>query len=423
MNRFVFFCCIGLVSVVTSVFGADDALTRREGKYLDLITDLESTDEVNAIVATFDQAVEQWIAFWGDDSFDRSNFRVQACVMRNVSLFRQQELIPTEVPDFPFGYALNRRIWVKAQPSEYYTRHLVLHEGVHAYMYTAFDGAGPTWFQEGTADLLALHQGVGSSVKTNKIPLNREQVPYWGRFKRMGQLKRAAEVPTLETVMGYQPDLIGDVGTYGWSWAFVELLQGYPDYRPLLLSLSGKASMTGPEFNREVQRSYSDQWPILSARWSLLCHDLDYGFDWSRETVELSMSDPLWDGRPVQTSVGADQGWQSVGVRVPGGIKIRLRPEGRVTLAETTRPWISEPAGVTLQYHRDRPLGQLLVCVLPNAMQDSGEYLQPLKIHALDQEKEFKIDQYSWLLFRVNDAVGSLSDNVGDYSVSLKVGS
>ena len=74
MNRFVFFCCFGLVSVVTSVFGADDALTRREGKYLDLITDLESTDEVNAIVATFDQAVEQWIAFWGDDSFDRSNF-------------------------------------------------------------------------------------------------------------------------------------------------------------------------------------------------------------------------------------------------------------------------------------------------------------------------------------------------------------
>ena len=64
--------------------------------------------------------------------------------MRNEATFRSHGLIPIQVPDFNFGYALNQQIWIKAQPSEYYTRHLVLHEGVHAYMFDAFGGAEST---------------------------------------------------------------------------------------------------------------------------------------------------------------------------------------------------------------------------------------------------------------------------------------
>ena len=56
-------------------------------------------------------------------------------------------------------------------------------------------------------------------------------------------------------------------------------------------------------------------------------------------------------------------------------------------------------------------------------MPDNAESLEPLEIHAIDEEKLLEIDQYSWLLFRVNDSVGSLSDNQGDFRVNLTVGS
>lgn len=423
MIRTIFFLSILIFSSVHHSAKAADDLIKREGKHLVLITDLDSSGEIDRIISAFDQSVEQWVEFFGDPLFNSTEFRVQACVMRNESTFRQKNLIPSVVPDFQFGYALNQQVWVKAQASEYYTRHLVLHEGVHAFMFAAFDGAGPTWFQEGTAELLSLHAETDRVVKINQIPVSREQVPYWGRFKRMDQLRLAGEVPRIETVLEYQPNLIGDVGAYSWSWALVGLFQGYPEYLGNLKAAARRGSNRGPKFNREFTRELQDQWPIISARWRLMCHDLNYGFDWERERVELSMNDAAWSGQRIETKVVSDRGWQSIGVRVPGGIKIRVQPEGSVTLAETTRPWISEPAGITLEYHRDRPLGQLLVCVLPNAISNTDSFLEPLEIHSVDQAIDLQVEQYSWLLFRVNDSVGALSDNQGAYNVLITVGS
>ena len=50
-----------------------------------------------------------------------------------------------------------------------------------------------------------------------------------------------------------------------------------------------------------------------------------------------------------------------------------------------------------------------------------SEYLEPLEIHAVKDELELEIKQYSWLLFRVNEASGNLSDNRGAFDVSLSV--
>lgn len=417
-SRLIFFC-VGLVALAP-VASAAEGLVRREGRFLRLTTDLASADEVQRLVESFDVAVPQWIRFWNLDDQAFSGFQVDACVMRDVEAFDQAGLIPSQVPDFNFGYALGNRIWVKAQQSEYYTRHLVLHEGVHALMFAAYGGAGPTWFQEGTAELLALHRGDASSLQINQIPSQRDDVPYWGRFKLMGQLRGESKIPTLQTVMRYQPDLSGDVGTYSWSWAAVMLLQAYPEYRQALLAAAQNGATVGPGFNRQLEIQLKDHWPILAARWRLMCHELDYGFDWSRERVELSIRDPLWNGSPMQCSVAADRGWQSVGFRIPRGVSIRLRPSGEVTLANTTRAWTSQPAGITLQYHRGRPLGQLLVCLLPNAMQTDADYLTPLVVQPVSGETVIEVPDYSWLLFRVNDAVDQLGDNRGSYEVSLE---
>lgn len=395
-------------------------LIQVEGKSIRLHTDLASVEEANRLVASFDAAVPQWVKFWDLPPNALQNWKVEACVIRDKAEFVRAGLIPLEVPDFPFGYALGNEVWVLAQQSEYYTRHLLLHEGVHSLAFFVFGGAGPTWFMEGTADLLATHSGSSAALKINQIPASREEVPYWGRFKRIKQLRDEAKVPTLETVMRYQPNLKGDVGTYSWSWAATMLLHSYPDYREAFFA-AARDGDDGPAFNRKLRTSLAEQWPIVAARWRLMCHDLDYGFDWPRELVELSVSDRIWDGRPLSVKVAANRGWQSIGVRIPGGAKVQLTPSGQITLATTTRPWISEAPGVTVEYHRGRPLGQLLACVLPNATDQQAEYLPPLDVQPITEGTTVEVPAFSWLLLRVNDSSGKLADNNGEYQLDIAV--
>ena len=399
-----------------------DELLVRDGRYIHLTTDIASAEEAEILVASFDAAVPQWVQFWNLGTDALADFKVKACVIRNKADFNQRGLIPATVPNFPFGYAMGNRVWVLAQQSEYYTRHLLLHEGVHSLAYHLFNGAGPTWFQEGSAELLATHHGSGSEIRVNRIPESRDDAPYWGRFKRMGQATQNEEVPSFNAVLDYQPNLTGDVATYSWSWAACMILSSYPEYRSDFVTAAERGQETGPGFNRELQSSLSKQWPILAARWRLACHDLNYGFDWQREKVELSAKDPLWDGSDLKIQVRPDQGWQSCGVRIPRGASINISAEGEITLADQPKPWISQPQGVTFQYHRGRPLGQLQFCLLPNANDPQAKRIEPLKIQGIDDQPVINVTEYSWLLFRINDEHGKLNDNRGSYQVSIKRG-
>jgi hypothetical protein len=397
----------------------DDPWIERDGRYIHLTTDLATTREAESMVAAFDAAVPQWAEFWNLPPGALEGWKVDACVMGNREEFRKRGRIPPQLPDFPFGYALDNQVWVLAQPSEYYTTHLLLHEGVHSLAFFQFGGAGPTWYREGTAELLATHRGSGSDVVINQVPRSRDDVPYWGRFKRMHQVRQEGAIPSLETVMGYQPDLRGDVETYGWSWAATMLLHAYPEYRSAFLSAAQRGRDEGPGFNRQMQRDWQDQWPVLAARWRLLCNDLDYGFDWSRERVDLSVLDGKWDGKPLSVEVSASRGWQSSRVRIPGRIRIQLAPAGQIRLADEPRPWTSEAAGITFQYHRGRPLGQLLAVVLPNGFDPQAETIVPIEVQPIEQPTELEIEHYSWLLFRVNDGLADLGDNQGSYRVTI----
>ena len=396
-----------------------DELIRRRGQHIDLTTDLANAKEAETLVASFDAAVDQWRRFWNLPADALAGWRVRAYVMRNEALFREQGMIPDHIPQFPFGYAFGNTIWVRAQQSEYYTRHLLLHEGVHSLAFEQFDGAGPTWFMEGTAELLSTHQGSGATTIINHVPVNREEVPFWGRFKLMEQLRRKDRVPTIETVMRYSPTLTGNVETYGWSWAAAMILHAYLEYHNAFFAAARDGS-DGPQFNRRLfQKIGQKRWPVLVARWRLMCRDLDYGFNWDHERVALSVDDPAWNGKPLITQVQADQGWQSSAVRFEPGTKISINASGRVVLDNQPKPWISEPAGITIQYARGRPLGQLLACIVPNA-RDRTPMLKPLKTVAIESQTTLDIDQHCWIVFRVNDHLGAIGNNSGQYAVTVK---
>jgi hypothetical protein len=407
---------LGLVSFGT-VAMADD-FHRAAGQYIRLVTDVPP-EEASVLVVSFDTAVKQWAKFYELDLKTLDDWAVDALVMRDPSAFQKAGMIPEGVPDFPFGYAQGDDVFVKAQPSEYYTRHLLLHEGSHSLAFHLFDGAGPTWFMEGTAEYLSTHRGAAGDTKVGVIPKDRNEVPYWGRFKAIASLRDNHQLPTIETVMQYQPNLLGDVPTYGCAWSAVHLMHAYPEYRPLILKSAQQGQKTSFVFNRLLRQDIDPQWPIFSARWRLWTETIDYGFDPDRHRTELSIKDPMWDGKPREVSIAADLGWQSCGVRIPAGKSVTITASGKITLANKPKPWDCYPPGVTLEYHRGKPLGQLIAIVLPNVIPE-GETLPPLERITIGDQATIQCKEASWIALKVNDGPGDLADNRGDYKVRLQ---
>ncbi len=406
--------------LVVGTFGQASAgdIVQLSGKHITLTTDIDDASQRNDLVVSFDAAVPQWSSFWGLPDAALQGFHVRAFVMENKQAFGLAGHIPVSVPNFPYGYALQDRVWVVAQKSEYYTRHLLLHEGVHALAFDQFGGTGPSWFMEGTAEMLSVHSAQGDRTVINQVPVDRDAVPYWGRFKVMDQSRQQDAIPSLAHVLGYPRDLQSDVESYGWSWAAVMLLDRYQDTRPALIAAANNGKRSSAIFNNDLRRELQRDWPLVKARWQLMCHELDYGFDWDRERVDLSMNDQVWDGGDLHVQVKADRGWQSIGVRLQAGTKINVVPNGECTLANEPKPWKSHPSGVTVRYHGGRPLGQLLGCMVTDSSDDAKK-LTPLKVAPITRASQVPIKQDCWLLFRVNDALGELADNRGSYEVMI----
>jgi hypothetical protein len=200
------------------------------------------------------------------------------------------------------------------------------------------------------------------------------------------------------------------------------LLAAYPETKPALLAAAKRGADRSEAFNQQFRNSLRRQWPIVQARWRMLCATMDYGFDWDRERIDLSTKDPLWDGRTIKLRVSAERGWQSSGVRFARDTRVSIDASGRCVLDENPKPWISEPPGVTVQYAGGRPLGQLLVAILPNQAQESanGEArLAPLRVVPVGRSVELALDDYCWLLFRINDKLGDYGNNRDGYSVEI----
>jgi hypothetical protein len=286
-------------------------------------------------------------------------------------------------------------------------------------MFDQYGGAGPAWFMEGTAEMLSTHRGISDDLIINDVPRSRGEVPYWGRFKKIRLRRATGLVPSFSGVIDFPKNLRGDVEAYAWSWAAAMLLYAYEDCRDEFYAAAQNGYDVSDEFNRILRRRLASQWPVVCARWRLLCRSLDFGFDWQRERVEISKSDPIWDGQPLRVRVHADRGWQSAGVRIPPGSAFCVKASGDCTLATTRRPWTSRPQGITIEYHDGQPLGKLLASLVPNA--PTAEPIEPvLPVTPVGETKDLATDHYAWLLFRINDRIGKLTDNDGHYDVVLQ---
>ncbi len=393
-------------------------IRKLESKHLTLYTDLPVDAEVDQLPAIFDQAVPQWADALGVDQSRISNWRIRAYLIQDRSKFDAVGLMPPGNDSFRHGFSLGHELWLYEQPTPYYRRHLLLHEGTHNFMATQLGRCGPGWFMEGMAELLATHQLDRSSgqLVLRHLPASPSEVPMLGRIKLVQDAFRDRQALTLPAVLAIDNRQFLENKDYAWCWAAARLLDDHPHYRERFRSLL--AHVQDPGFNARVRRLFADDWEELSVEWQNFVATLDHGHDIQRTAIDFQPGKPIAGDETVDLRV--DQGWQSSQLMLKAGETYRIVATGRYQISEDEAgPWWCEPGGITLKYHRGNPLGVLLGAIDPGDGKPSraAHFLEPWVL-GLNQTVQAEHDGTLYLC--VNDSPGRLGDNDGTLRVTIQ---
>jgi hypothetical protein len=153
------------------------------GKHLTLYTDLPPGPAADELPRVCDAAVPLLCEYFGVDPTKVAEWKIVGSVMQDKERFVGAGLFTPDLPDFPNGFSRGSQVWLFDQPSDYYRRHLLIHELVHAFMTRWLGGAGPPWYMEGMAELLGTHRWAEGKLELAHSPRTKDEVPYWGRVK------------------------------------------------------------------------------------------------------------------------------------------------------------------------------------------------------------------------------------------------
>lgn len=340
------------------------------GRHLMLVTDRppRDGDGLDQLPPIFDEAFAVWCRHYGLDPAAHADWQALGCLVVDRDRFRAAGLLPDAVPDFTNGYCWLHRFWLADQSNGDYRRHLLLHEGVHAFTTTLLKLDTPTWYTEGIAEFLATHRLVATAPRFQQtpIPAVATEVEQLGRIETIARLRAAGEAPSLDDVFQLRPTLHGTLTSYASAWAAVAFLAGHPRYAAVLA-----AAERGPLDARFTARiTKHPGWDEAAARrdFDAFTADLDYGYEFERMTIDWSPGDPVPDhvtAPPLKFTVRPDRGWQNTGWRLRAGQQYQLRASGRSivgTIGSAENPTVleSEADGISIDWYRGRPIGRLL---------------------------------------------------------------
>lgn len=393
-----------------------------EGRHVTIITDLPASPELESLPQVFDLAAPQWAEYFDIPEQKVRTWRVVGFLIGDKQRFQSSGLLPADLPPFLHGYSRGDQLWLYDQPSDYYRRHLLLHEGVHSFMQTFLGGAGPPWYMEGMAELLATHRWQDGKLQVNYFPQSRDETPYWGRIKIVQDAFSAERGLTLPDVFRLDKRAHLQNEPYGWCWAAAAFLDGHPRYRERFRALKNRAADASDAFSSRFAAELRADARELAEEWQLFVAELDYGYDLARSAIlrtPAQGSSGDLSGNGVTVRIDAARGWQSSGVAVEAGKRYDIAASGRYQVGDSPKPWICEPTGVTIEYWRGRPLGMLLGAVAPADERDSE--LTPLvKDSAVGAHAEWTCTDSGTLYFRVNEASSGLKDNRGQVTVVIR---
>ncbi len=393
-----------------------------DGPRLTIYSDLDdkTRDEVDLLPDAFAQAFPQWVAYFHVDPKAADKWRVVGRLMKDKTKFEQVGLLPNDLPEFKNGYATNYSIWVREQPSAYYRRHLVLHEGTHAFMNSMLGSCGPTWYMEGMAELLSTHQYKDDRVKLDYFPRKKDEVPEWGRVRIVQDDCAAGKMLSLDDVFDFAPSLGWETRNYAWSWAAAAFFDFHPRYRERFRS--APQFIREADFNRRFRLLFENDWRDVSDEWAVFVSGLEYGYDFARAKIDFPPKDAqdlftLKSSEKIEVS--ADRGWQSAGLRLEAGKKYSIQATGRFFLGgDDGARWPCEANGVSIHYYRGKPRGLLLAVVRPDEA-DPKEPSAFLKPTVVGLGAEITSERTGVLFLKINDSPAKLGQNEGNLDVEV----
>ena len=381
------------------------------GRHVRLFTDLPSSPAVDELPAVFDAAIPQWAKYFGVAE-NSVHGQFLGFLISDREKFATLGLLPEENRDFVNGYNRNYEFWLVEQPSDYYRRHLWLHEGTHAFMQTQLGGAGSGWYMEGMAELFGTHRWQGGKLELGVMPASKEDVPMWGRVKIIRDAVAVGKPWPLDAVLEVDNSRQLDTEHYAWTWALAAMLDQTPKFRERFRGI--QPLVADPAFNAKLRETYARDWTHLLAEWESFVSQLDYGYDIER----MALATDADRKGPLATKIAADCGWQSSGWPLKAGKSYRVEAKGRFEIANDGEPWPCEPNGVTIEYHDGRPLGALLGAIWsrdPNTSEPS--FAKPMVIGV---GATIRPDRDGMLFLRVNDSPAKLGDNAGSVEVRME---
>ncbi len=380
------------------------------GKHMRLFTDVPASPAVDELPQVFDAAVPSWAEYFDIPLAKCKNWQVQGFLIRDRAKFAGAGLLSDRNPDFINGFALGNELWLEEQPSDYYRRHLLLHEGTHCFMHSFLGAAGPGWYMEGMAELLGTHRWKNGQLELRVFPADKDDVPMWGRIKIIREAVAKKKQLSLGEVLAISNRAALSVDAYAWCWALAKFLDSHPQHGVIFRKLAPQVNES--DFNERVRKLFHQEWSDLEFEWQAFIAALDYGYDTDRMAIMPTSAKPV--AEPATATIAADRGWQEVPWLLEEGKKYDLAAEGPYQIAHDGEPWPCEPGGVTLRYHDGQPLGMLLGVL--RSRQNPAEFTKPMPL-GLQATITPKDDAVLYL--RVNDSPAELSDNLGTIEVRI----
>jgi hypothetical protein len=380
-------------------------------------------DRLKSIGPAVDALYDALVEYFGPlpPARDKSEFAVTGYLMTDKSRFRNAGLLPEELPPFLNGRHRGLEFWVNEQETDYYRRHLILHEFTHCFMYAPEGVEMPVWYSEGMAELFGTHTvDAAGHYQFRVMPDRNENFRGHGRIPLIRSEIAANHWKSLRDVTRITAQDFLQTPAYAWSWALCALLDGNPRYSSKFRQLSHHRGYG--QFAAAFRELFGDSLDELRTEWSLFSHELQYGFDLKRAAIDFKPGKPLVPNDPSwPIDVAADRGWQSSGVLVRAGAEYEITATGEVTLGTSPKPWISQPPGVSIVYSEGHPIGLLLAAVHrePPATDPATEESMLRQI-AVGRGVRFTPSVGGTLYFRINDHWNSLADNDGHYRVTVR---
>jgi len=396
---------------------AAEGIRKLSGKHITLYTDLPSKPAVDELPQVFDTAFPIWCEYFGLNPLRYDKWHMIGRIIKDKDKFRRAGLFPDSLPPFRHGFQMGDGFWLYEQDTDYYRRHLFIHEGTHGFMNNLLGGAGQPWYMEGTAELFGTHKWEDGKLTVPYFPSHRGDLEQWDRTKLIQQEIKDGRFMNLDAVMKYGWRAHLQDQPYAWCWAIVWFLDQHPDSQKAFREMRKHARIADAGFSQRFYSQVAGKWPQLVEQWQLFAMNLDYGYDLQRELISYAPGKPLPSTGAV-VPVLADRGWQSTGVVLQANSTYRIRAAGQYQIANDPKPWISEPGGVTIRYWQGRPLGMLIGAIRNDdvARFPITPLLNPFPIGL---GRTFTPTTTGTLYLRVNDSPAELVDNAGELSVQI----